>query len=677
MKLSVGTLSTLGALLTAGLAARAELVVYDGTVKSVPLAADGRSLRIAGMWDVSACGEIAVEFERAPQGAELGDFCPHANYMVRLLGRCGEYAFSVRRPLETTSFAFVIPPRMDWMRSLESKLRGFPTCGLRDLVWPHAGWCPGYPEQIRSWTLDPHAVTNVTVACAGYLRGLPPVKRIVVRGQANRIENPPKFYGMTDEEFFPFVDRYGQFVHRDWPGKIRTDADLKRAAAEEARDLAAHPGPRGWDKWGGWADGPQLRATGHFRVEKVKGKWWFVDPDGRLWWSQGPVRVSTGCSLTPYHGRENYFSWLPGADSPFAAFYKPEEKLMWPYYEKWGATNVFDFVLANLYRKYGPDWRQRWRDLAHRRLRSWGANTIANGSAPEVCALRRTPYCDRIDVKARPISGTIAHSGWWPFRDVFDPSFRRCVREQLLAHKAELDDPWCFGFFVDNEHSTGQRPCLGRWTLESPADQPARIEFERRLRAKYGKVPEKVSDEDCGDFSVALLEEYFRIVREEFKSIAPHKLYLGCRYSTPDPFAVYPAEKHVDVMSFNYYRKDVTKFDHLPAGIDKPVLVGEFHFGALDRGPIHPSCIQVRDQRERAETYRRYLVSALKDPRFVGVHWHQYLDNVPTGRFDGENFQNGWVDVCDTPYAETVEAVRWVGDNMYRIRFEDGKGNEE
>ena len=41
-------------------------------------------------------------------------------------------------------------------------------------------------------------------------------------------------------------------------------------------------------------------------------------------------------------------------------------------------------------------------------------------------------------------------------------------------------------------------------------------------------------------------------------------------------------------------------------------------------------------------------------------------------RFDGESMQNGWTDVCDTPYAETVEAIRWVGENMYRIRWEAG-----
>ncbi|MBQ8363178.1 MAG: hypothetical protein IJX36_04530, partial [Thermoguttaceae bacterium] len=41
-----------------------------------------------------------------------------------------------------------------------------------------------------------------------------------------------------------------------------------------------------------------------------------------------------------------------------------------------------------------------------------------------------------------------------------------------------------------------------------------------------------------------------------------------------------------------------------------------------------------------------------------------------TGRFDGENYQIGLVDICDVPYAETIEAVRRVGYAMYDIRSE-------
>ena len=126
---------------------------------------------------------------------------------------------------------------------------------------------------------------------------------------------------MSPDAFLPCFDTYGQFKWRDWPGKTKTDGDLKRAAADEADDLAAHPGPADRDRFGGWAAGPQLKATGRFRTEKVDGKWWLVDPDGRLFWSFGPVRVSTGCGITPLDvgaqpWRRRMFDSLPSGDGP-------------------------------------------------------------------------------------------------------------------------------------------------------------------------------------------------------------------------------------------------------------------------------------------------------------------------------------------------------------------------
>ena len=44
----------------------------------------------------------------------------------------------------------------------------------------------------------------------------------------------------------------------------------------------------------------------------------------------------------------------------------------------------------------------------------------------------------------------------------------------------------------------------------------------------------------------------------------------------------------------------------------------------------------------------------LGNPLIVGTHWFQYGDQATTGRGDGENYQIGFVDVCDTPYAETI-----------------------
>ena len=80
---------------------------------------------------------------------------------------------------------------------------------------------------------------------------------------------------MATTNFLPCIDRFGQFKYRDWPGKVRDEAELKADVAKEEADLAAHPGPADWDEYGGWAKGPQLRATGRFRAEKVDGEFHF------------------------------------------------------------------------------------------------------------------------------------------------------------------------------------------------------------------------------------------------------------------------------------------------------------------------------------------------------------------------------------------------------------------
>lgn len=90
--------------------------------------------------------------------------------------------------------------------------------------------------------------------------------------------------------------------------------------------------------------------------------------------------------------------------------------------------------------------------------------------------------------------------------------------------------------------------------------------------------------------------------------------------------------------------------------------------GALDRGLFHTGLRSVVDQNQRAEGYRYYVTSALQNPAVVGAHWFQCYDESTTGRGDGENYQIGFMDICDTPYWETIAAVREVGYKLYSIR---------
>jgi len=92
---------------------------------------------------------------------------------------------------------------------------------------------------------------------------------------------------------------------------------------------------------------------------------------------------------------------------------------------------------------------------------------------------------------------------------------------------------------------------------------------------------------------------------------------------------------------------------------NKPCLVGEFHFGALDRGMFAPGRVPAPSQTLRAVMFRDDVNSVLNRPTFAGAHWFKYTDEPLTGRsFGGENYNIGFVSITDTPYPEIAAAAR-------------------
>ena len=476
------------------------------------------------------------------------------------------------------------------------------------------------------------------------------------------------------EDFFPFIDRFGQYKYDDWPGKTNDEQDFEKNHQKEQRELSLLPGPEGHSRFGGWLNGVKLQATGHFRVEKVNGTWWFVDPEGYLFWSHGVTCVRFSSASTRISGREHFFESIPADNEAFNETY-------------------FDFSKANLYRKYGDEWKKESTINALKRMRSWGLNSFGNWSDPDIYLFPdyRVPY-------------TVAISPPWPkldgenkkFPDVFDPAFRRAVAEAIQNNGVKMkDDSYCIGYFVDNELSMSG---LTNSLMKQAANGHARQAFTEYLKNKYGSIKklnqkwktryagwkdfEKTTDlpvlaaEDGEVFELQILDQYYRICREEVKKVAPNKLYLGsrlhCHYYPDDQSEVELikiAARYCDVVAFNRYRFSAEDLV-LPEDIDKPIIIGEFHFGALDRGHFHTGLRSVANQQQRAEAYYQYVKGALKNPQIVGTHWFQYGDQAFTGRGDGENYQIGFIDICDNPYPEIVAAARKIGYNLYKERSE-------
>jgi hypothetical protein len=506
------------------------------------------------------------------------------------------------------------------------------------------------------------------------------IKSIELRGEPSK------------EDLVGIVDCYGQYTRYDWPGKIHVDADMVAQKTAEEADLKIHPGSADRDRWGGWASGPRQAATGFFRSVQIDGKWWLVDPDGALFISIGMdvVRPDLG---TTVEGREKMFTWLPDASDPLASSYPPSLP---------GNKRTINFLRANRIRKYGSNDDVLFGDRAVARLKSWGFNTFGNWSKEYYAKERSFPYVVAIGTKggfATVPTGIRFGGGKMP--DPFDPAFAVDVEANVRAKVADAkDDPACIGYFFDNELGWGMPSvdkehfglCYGALGLSREA--PAKYAFVGMLKSRYGTIeklnaawgtkavtwsdveaPFKAPDplmstaqrRDFSDYLSLFADKYFDVVSSTIKRYDSNHMYLGCRFAywfTPE--AVKSAAKYCDTISFNIYTWNREAYAFAEA-LGKPCIVGEFHFGATDRG-MFSGDITVATQQERAAQYASYVASVLAEPAFVGCHWFQYFDEPTTGRSgDGENFNIGFLSITDTPYPELIDSARATNSQVYAL----------
>ncbi|NOY81479.1 MAG: hypothetical protein GXP31_10805 [Kiritimatiellaeota bacterium] len=499
-----------------------------------------------------------------------------------------------------------------------------------------------------------------------------------------------------------FVDRFGQYNGADWLGKLHDEAEFAARVRAEEKDFRANPPFADRDRFGGWKEGPQLEATGRFRVRKLDEKWWLVDPEGRLFWSSGITCVRFN-SATVVTGRESCFQGLPETGDPLARFYS-----------KRGKKRLYDFFQANAFRKYGNEFYKCFYEATMKRLRSWGFNTLGCWSSPDAWRARKVPYTLPINVRRVPMFVAASHTKagllkkkWFP--DPFDPKFRVELERALTAQSEFKNDPWLLGVFIHNElpwtlgvpwRHTDRTPtgiavlCLQK----NDGSLRAKRVLLERLKTRYGAIaglnrkwgtefagweamaaPFELTEtqrknalDDLAELDKLIAEQYFRVCREAMDKQMPGVLYLGCRFSGMyDRHFVEIAKKYCDVVSFNIYaeRPSDRTADELAVELDFPVIIGEFHFGALDRGMFDPGLRRAKDQAERAGKYAAYVREAAAAAWCVGAHWFQYLDQPLTGRPDGENYNIGFVDATDDPYPEMRQAAREVHQDLYTTRM--------
>ncbi|MBO7721159.1 MAG: hypothetical protein J6T01_01995, partial [Kiritimatiellae bacterium] len=423
----------------------------------------------------------------------------------------------------------------------------------------------------------------------------------------------------------------------------------------------------------GYETGVKDKATGFFRVAKLgDGRWWVVDPTGR-----GIVLL--GVDHVTYHGHRCELS---------GKYHHLEEM-----------------------RKKFPD-EEDWRKDTVARLRKWGFNMLGAGSSDSL-KHRGLVHTIFLSMSAKwTLDGDEdlwicpnEHRPCSAFPNVFHPDWpKHCDDVAAKRCAPNKDDPWLFGYFIDNElawwgrgeSATGLFEAAMKRRDGHPAKKAA-LEFAARAGVKPGDAPP--------DVKVAFLrraaELYFSAACAAIRRHDPNHVVMGARFAglSGAHRAVWEESgKYCDLVTFNCYAwadldrnvvlndawsREEPVYDAFARAYSwarKPMLVTEWSFPAVDSGlPCTKGAGQrFRTQEERTAATELFAKSMLAMPFLVGYDYFMWVDEPELGisRAFPENTNYGLIDEKGAAYPEITgmfenlhrELGRWRSAGLPRMR---------
>lgn len=535
---------------------------------------------------------------------------------------------------------------------------------------------PRSPRQLKGTIngnrLDPNDIIKVKLRFGPYFNPyfLPNFKITSISINERR----PDPYPLINEAV---IDKFGQWKLKEWEGKIKDESELvslNLALGEIARSATF---PHDWNKYGGWKE-KRFKATGFFRTQHDGERWWLVDPAGYAFLSTGVDCIRYGSS-GPIKGIEDLFDWIP----------KKEDFQFKEVIENQRGLESVDFYKANLIRVYDRKWKDKWDTITAGLLKEYRINTVGNWSDLDFAKRNNLSYV--LPLRDFPSTQVVLYRD---FPDVFSEEYienSKKFAEQLSAFK---DDPYLVGYFLRNEPewAFGYHN-LAYEMFGTNQKSKTKSEFIRWIKGKYkGDIltfnkawklnlksfenlellilkenPSKTANSDFYDFSIIMVKRYVDIPCDEVTKIDKNHLNLGMRYAWLSSDLLYKAGERFDVFSINGYGIDPPPTEDISKISGKPIMIGEFHHGAVDRGLPATGIVGVLNQKDRAKAYRNYIEQGFARPEIIGMHYFEWIDQPFYGRSDGENYNIGIMTMNNLPYLELTNAMKITNERIYKV----------
>ncbi len=323
-------------------------------------------------------------------------------------------------------------------------------------------------------------------------------------------------------------------------------------------------------KYGGWK-AHRVVATGFFRVEKIDGRWWAIDPEGYLYVHLAPNSV-----------------------------------------------HLDDFKADEIYQllpQYGFNGLGCWSD---------------NDDIIKSSLKKQTPlaYCPKISFIAE------YRRQRYPRIEmpVFDDEFETYANQLAKGFSSYKNDPHVFGYFSDNELPWRDEVLPAHLAITDPTDKNyiTAIEF----LTTRGKTADNWDTEDQYAYMALMAERYYSVVSAAIKNVDSNHMYLGSRcHSTEKNIEDFMrnAGKYVDVFSMNHYHKWSSRqveIQNMSEWSGRPLMITEFY--AMQDMPIVESGAGwlVLDQASRGSFYQNFVSTLAETGYVVGWHWFKFQDDA-------------------------------------------------
>ena len=319
-------------------------------------------------------------------------------------------------------------------------------------------------------------------------------------------------------------------------------------------------------RYGGDLNRKYDEGTGFFRVEKIDGRWWFIDPEGYLMYSYAK------CNVRPTD-KEEYYKEM--ADNGLT-------KQAWAEKER-------DYFKNDLKFNSLGGWSFLFRPLNDDATFAGSLNleAVEGKDAMPFGSIR--VYGVGI-LYGKTIDGVIP-GGVETFKGnvppVFNPDFEEKCHEIIKEYVTPWkDNPYIMGWWSDNE--IDETLTMLDKALNLDPNDPLYVytyvtawEWLKERTGKQNPTVYDITDKLRDDYREFIYDRYYKVMSEGFKKYAPNHLFFGNRhyeFAVDEPGIIRAAARYCDVISFNLYKKwtpDVV--DKWAEYTDKPFLITEWY----------------------------------------------------------------------------------------------------